>query len=345
MRATIRERQLNSKKRLLCRFFSFICSRNEALVAQLQRLQKAGLAASTRRTYASGEAAYLKFCQEHSLTPLPATPSVLAYFVSHLSISYSVASIDTYLVAVRAYHIRLGHPFLPDPAPQLELVLRGVKRLKGLHARPQRLPITGPVMRQIKQALASLPLSHFDQHLFWAAFTLAYFGFLRFGELVPDSGSQASVSLSHSDVQIGTTEVTLRIPSSKTDPFRRGASVRLAATGTSLCPVRAVSDYQAYRPASSPNSAFLLQASGTPLTRSQFVDTLRRCLNVASVPFFRPAILSSQLPYRGRHHCSDERGPRVAHPGLRPLVQRLLPAVHRAQPSQLDQVTRALAAD
>ena len=51
-------------------------------------------------------------------------------------------------------------------------------------------------MRQIKRALASLPLSHFYQHLFWAAFTLAYFGFLHVGELVPDSGSQASVSLS-----------------------------------------------------------------------------------------------------------------------------------------------------
>ena len=80
--------------------------------------------------------------------------------------------------------------------------------------------------------------------------------------------------LSHSDVQIGTMEVTLRISSSKTDPFRRDASVRLAATGTSLCPVRTVSDYQACRPASLPKPAFLLQASGTPPTRSQFVDTL-----------------------------------------------------------------------
>ena len=43
---------------------------------------------------------------------------------------------------------------------------------------------------------------------------------------------------------------------------------------------------------------------------------------------FHPAILSSQLPYRSRHHCSDERCPQVAHPGLRPLVQRLLSAVH-----------------
>ena len=43
---------------------------------------------------------------------------------------------------------------------------------------------------------------------------------------------------------------------------------------------------------------------------------------------FRPAILSPQLPYRGRYHRSNERDPRVAHPGLRPLVQRLLPTVH-----------------
>ena len=314
------------------------------MVAQLQRLQTSGLAASTQRTYASGEPAYLKFCQEHSLTPLPATPSIVAYFVSHLSLSYSAASIDTYLAAVHAYHIRLGHPFLPDPAPQLELVLRGVKRLNGLHARPQRLPITGPVMRQIKQALASLPLSHFDQHLFWAAFTRAYFGFLRVGELVPDSGSQASVSLSHSDVQIRTTEVTLRIQSSKTDPFRRGVSVRLAATGTSLCPVRAVSDYQAYRPASSPKSAFLLQASRIPLTRSQFVDTLRKCLNVAGVPFAQ------------QYSAHSFRIGAATTAAMKGVPEWLIQACGRwssdcfrlytrAQPSQLDQITRALAAD
>ena len=196
-------------------------------------------------------------------------------------------------------------------------------------------------MRQIKRALASLPLSHFDQHLFWAAFTLAYFGFLCVGELVPDSGSQASASLSHSDVQIGTTEVTLRISSSKTDPFRCGASVRLAATGTSLCSVRAVSDYQAYRPASSPKSAFLLPVRG----HTSKMPERGRCafrpailsspshlfaqigLSLASVRnpsnaqpvcghtskmpersrcAFRPAILSSQLLYRSRHHCPEK---------------------------------------
>ena len=175
----------------------------------------------------------------------------------------------------------------------------------------------------------SIPQSTYD-HLYW--------------ELVPGSGSQASVSLSHSDVQIGTTEVTLRIQSSKTDPFRRGASVRLAATGASLCPVRAVSDYQTYCPASSPKSAFLLQASGTPLTRSQFVDTLRKCLNVAGVPFAQ------------RYSAHSFRTGAATTAAMKGVPEWLIQACGRwssdcfrlctrAQPSQLDQVTRALAVD
>ena len=163
-------------------------------------------------------------------------------------------------------------------------------------------------------------------------------------DLVPESGSQASVSLSHSDVQIGTTEVTLRISFSITDQFRRGASMCLAATGTSLRPVRAVPDHHAYRLASSPILAFLLQASGTPLMRSQFVDTFRKCLNVTGVPC---AQLYSPHSF---HIGAATTAAMTGVPGW--LIQACgrwfsdcLWLYIQAQPSQLDQVTRALAAD
>ena len=212
------------------------------------------------------EAAYLRFCQNHSPPPpppLPASPTTISYFIAHLSLSYSAASIDTYLAAVRAYHVRLGHAFIPDPTPQLDLIIRGVKRIKGSHTRPQRLPITGSIMRQLKGALASSSYSPFDQLLYWTAFTLAFFGFLRIGELVPDCTNPAEPPLSLTDVQASEAELRLRIAGSKTDPFRRGNTSPLRHRGKHLpCPRRVA------LPGPSPNISANRCLSPPPIWRS-----------------------------------------------------------------------------
>ena len=180
-------------------------------------------------------------------------------------------------------------------------------------------------MRQIKRALASLPLSHFDQHLFWAAFTLAYFGFLRVGELVPDSGSQASVSLSHSDVPDR---------NDGSDPPHFIWQNRPVPSRGERAPGRhwnkLVPGPHRVRLPGIPSCLFaqisLSLASVRNPSNAQPVRGHTLKMPERSRCVFRPAILSSQLPYWSHHHCSHERGPRVAHPGLRPLVQRLLPA-------------------
>ena len=68
-------------------------------------------------------------------------------------------------------------------------------------------------------------------------------GFLRVGEITAPSDS-ASVHLSVADIAIDNSKVpavvSVRIKASKTDPFRKGVTLYLGKTGSSVCPVAAI---------------------------------------------------------------------------------------------------------
>jgi hypothetical protein len=75
---------------------------------------------------------------------------------------------------------------------------------------------------------------------------LAFFGFLRVGELTsPDDASyDLSVHLSFADIAVDDpfrpSFVRVAIKQSETDPFRRGVDLFLGRTGNDLCPVGAI---------------------------------------------------------------------------------------------------------
>lgn len=191
---------------------------------------------------------------------------------------------STYLAAVRALHIRLGWSSPLDNTPRLDLILRGIKRLKGAHARPQRLPITARLMQYIKVALPRIVSDVHDQHMFWAAYCLAFFGFLRVGELVARDAETGAPRLAVGDLLIAQSYVTITIRQSKTDPFRRGCDVHIGESGRSVCAVRAVKNYMAARQRTPRREdALLIDLQGRPLRRERFTATLQRCL-IGTVP-------------------------------------------------------------
>ena len=103
-------------------------------------------------------------------------------------------------------------------------------------------------------------------------------------ESVPDCSNPRAAPLTFQDIDISESEITVRIAASKTDPFRRGSTLHLSATGACLCPVRAVARYVQSRPLSSSSAAFLISQSGQALSRRQFTEALRQCLAVSGVP-------------------------------------------------------------
>ena len=96
----------------------------------------------------------------------------------------------------------------------------------------QRLPITPHILRAIKRVWEPLAADP-DIVMLWAACCVAFFGFLRIGEMsVPDDDSyDPAVHLSRQDIALDDASspsvVRVRIKQSKTDPFRKGIDLYL----------------------------------------------------------------------------------------------------------------------
>ena len=76
-----------------------------------------------------------------------------------------------------------------------------------------------------------------------AAICVAFAGFLRSGEFTWDtldsSSSQFQVARKHITFNMNGS-ITLMLPASKTDPYRKGTAIQLAQSNSPLCPVRAL---------------------------------------------------------------------------------------------------------
>ena len=243
------------------------------------------MAPSTKRTYQSGITRFQEFCSTFSLPPLPASPLTLRYFCAHISTTVCHATVKLYLSAICLHHIEHNHP---DPTHDtlLQYVVKGIKRSQSAPTRP-RLPITLSILKALKQALhnATHHTMH-DKRMLWAAFTTAFYGFLRAGELCaravahfdPDS------RLLHSDLTLNSTYIRLNIQASKTDPFRQGQTVTIGATSTSTYP-RALKTYLELLEStfSRPSSPLFVFKDRAYLTRSKLTTTLRNLLLAAGL--------------------------------------------------------------
>ena len=118
----------------------------------VQELFASGLAASSQRTYRSVERRYVIFCQTHNLVPFPATEPVLAAFVAMLyTQGLASGTVKRDLAAIHHAQIAIG---LGDPwigaMPQLEYLLKGLKRRTSGRQHRTRLPITPAILWQLK---------------------------------------------------------------------------------------------------------------------------------------------------------------------------------------------------
>lgn len=181
----------------------------------------------------------------------------------------------------------MGEPSFSS-MPVLEHVLRGIKKEHAKKATPTktRLPITPNILSKIKTVWEK-DAQHFDMIMLWAACCTCYFGLLRSGKICVPSASQYDPTghLSISDVAVDShvnpSIVALKIKASKTDPFRQGVTIFLGATGSSICPVKALLAYIAVRgQISGPLFRF---KDGHPLTREKLVSSLRAALQQAGI--------------------------------------------------------------
>lgn len=248
-----------------------------------------GIANSTRRTYATAQRRFIEFCfatGQLSPTgfPCPADEWTLMSFTTELSKTLHANTVKVYLAGVRSLHIEQGFQDPFENRPRLARVIRGVKRLRSTPT-TKRMPVTMEVLRQMKRVLQ---LRYYDDALFWAASCFGFFGFLRCGEFTVSSpGDQfdPDIHLCLSDVSVDShtcpSVILARIKASKTDPYRKGFTLRLCATGGEICPVQAVTQYLHMR-GGQPGSLFR-DVNGKPLTRASYSKLLQAVTTRAGV--------------------------------------------------------------
>ena len=210
------------------------------------------------------------------------------YFASYLARAVRHSTIKLYLAAVRNLHISCGHGDPLQGRLLLKKVLRGILRFQG-QSRILRQPVTPRVPLSIRPFLQGW-LGVKDFLMVWAAFTLAFFGFLRCSEFtyqgVTNYRSQFDLStdaVSFYPSLANPQHMSVTLKASKTDFFWQGNAITIARTSASLCAVSAMQNFfQAVQPP--PGPLFYFQ-SGRLLTRSSVSALLRDAARHAGLPY------------------------------------------------------------
>ena len=235
----------------------------------MQSLQRNAIAPSTRRTYSAGTRHFKAFCARYGLASLPASELTIRFFCTEQSAIVSYSTISVYVSAIRMFHL--------------------IKRAWAPSVQ-SRKPITTDMLSLLKSTLKSqdLPRSHYL--LYWAAFTVAFYGFLRVGEYTaPSRCSTNGRTLRVQHVRVSKTSISIQLPSSKTCQFALPAPIHIGATASSTCPVSAMRRFLKCR-ISSPSAPLFTFPDGFFLTPRQVSNMLKKILQQAG---FDPTSYSS----------------------------------------------------
>ena len=114
--------------------------------------------------------------------------------------------------------------------------------------------------------------------MLWASFTNAFFGFLRSSEFCAAIFPQST--LLKSDVKVEPDVICVIIKASKTDAFHKGVTIRLAKSGSSICPYSAFTQFLHY--SSGSDSPLFSFCDGSFLTRHTVTKVLSSLLRRTS---------------------------------------------------------------
>ncbi len=245
-----------------------------------------GLAASTCRTYSTGQQSYLDFVALNPqllTTPgvyLPASLESIAEWITHLADrSLKPNTIKSYLSSVRSLHTNASLPTNSTISPTIQHIFRGIKRIMGKSQKP-KLPITLDILQKL--AAVGGQQSDIENATFDAAIKLAWSGFLCCGKFTVANGTKFNplIHLLHSCIQFipsidNPTHLRLSLPASKTDP---GITILIARApaNSPTCPVKALWKVWLMRPDAEPQEPLFTDAMGAALSHTSFIKVLKQ---------------------------------------------------------------------
>ncbi|XP_075129530.1 uncharacterized protein LOC142203010 [Leptodactylus fuscus] len=154
----------------------------------------------------------------------------------------------------------------------VKLAFRGWRR--GNSIQDDRRPVSFGLLVDLRGVLESVCSSNWERRLFRAAFSLAFFGALRLGELV-STAKPGGVLLE--DVDLYEYRVEFRLRRSKTVRKGKGLMIRLfAIAGCAVCPVLCLREYLSFRGRGF--GPLLIHENSMFLSRFQFLSVFRKGL-------------------------------------------------------------------
>ena len=254
-----------------------------------------GLAPTTRRNYNTPRSRFTTFCELSGYRHqnggcFPAKATWLIEWLCSLAGTVKVKTMKLYLTGIKSYQLDLGISCTAFSDPRLERTIQGIKRDHNEPERRMRTPLTRPCLKHIIHHLS--PINYNDVAT-RAAFTLAFAGFLRVGEFTYKESDRELgpafgkwfITKRSIRIRARGSFMELTIPSSKTDPFRKGIKLTIAASNDSACPVHAMQqflDLDTHRGQHSP--LFCIgQSSQQAFTREYVVQRLQNLALIAGL--------------------------------------------------------------
>ena len=170
-------------------------------------------------------------------------------------------------------------PYSSDPV--LQRIINGIKRERGDDVARERRPITRDILLRILPTLNQTTRKGATLH---AAFTLTFVSFLRIGQFTYIASDLKSFDfdrwfVTRSSVVLYADRLELTLPASKTDPFRRGVTLTVAATNDAGCAISSMRNLFSRFPAA-PNDPLFQVHGGTPFTAVGVTNVLRTSLRL-----------------------------------------------------------------
>lgn len=240
-------------------------------------LLKGSLAPNTIKTYQTSISVFKKFCKQYSFKlQLPFQTRHVVLFISYcFEWGCTPATTRTYVSGLSFYH-KINGFHDPTDAFIITKLLEGCRRSRN--TTDSRSPITLDILRKVLTSLTHCCHSNYETELFYATYSLAYFGLFRVSELVYTDENYKHRPLQLNDVVFidDYQSVMITIRQSKTNQNGPPTVLIIPSEKGDYCPVRALLRYSKLRP--STGDQLFVHNDGAPLTRYQFTAVLGRCI-------------------------------------------------------------------
>ena len=254
-------------------------------MSEVEALLQSATAQNTQETYSRGLKCFEEFHYNFGgkKSSWPPTLEHIIEFIGYMSVKgFTDSTAKTYIAGI-SYYLKLQNHFDFTQNFIVKKLLEGYKR--KAKTKDNRMPITGEILTNLVEKLPVVCSNLYETSLFAAAYTTAFFGFFRVGEITSVKKGKQGHEIQFDCIKVSQNKQTveIRLDHSKTDQMAKGTTVTIRNTnvGINIRPVDILLSYLAKRPKFTGN--LFCHYNGEPLTRSQFTGILKKALRLIGV--------------------------------------------------------------